>query len=102
LDAPPADPAPDVSDVVIEDLKRKKELEAEKTRRALARSYTYEPLLQFFAFDHLPGMLQEISRPFHELAVRMVRGLPANSERKEMLRKLLESKDCAVRAFIYK
>jgi len=91
-----SEPTPDVSNIVI------KEIEQKLEKEALAQSYTYEPLLQFFAFEHLPGMLQEVSRPFSELAQRMVRNLPANIERKEMLRKLLEAKDCAVRAFIYK
>jgi hypothetical protein len=59
-------------------------------------------LLQFFAFEHLPEHLQAVSRPFGELAQRIVETLPDNPERKAMLRKLLEAKDCAVRALIFK
>jgi hypothetical protein len=61
-----------------------------------------EPLLQFFGFKHLPEHLQEISRPFSELADDLICKLPRNPERTTALRKLLESKDCAVRAAIYK
>lgn len=60
-----------------------------------------EPVLQFFRYDHLPPALREISRPFGELAQALVLTLPRNPERDGALRKLLEAKDCAVRAFIY-
>ena len=60
------------------------------------------PLLQFFRYKHLPEYLQAISRPFGELAERLVQTLPTNSELTTALRKLLEAKDCAVRANIYK
>lgn len=73
-------------------------------------------LLQFFEYAHLPAHLQMISKPFHDLAHALVKGdnvpesgtvtlgepLPANPERTVALRKLLEAKDCAVRALIYK
>lgn len=61
-----------------------------------------DPLLQFFKYQHLPEQLQAISRPFCELAETMAASLPRNPERTVMLRKLLESKDCAVRALIWK
>ena len=61
-----------------------------------------EPLLQFFKYEHLPMALQAISKPFGDLANSMVEALPRNPERTVMLRKLLESKDCAVRALIFK
>ena len=61
-----------------------------------------EPMLQFFAYAHLPEHLQVISRPFGELAELMVTTLPRNPERTAGLRKLLEAKDCAVRAQLYK
>jgi hypothetical protein len=46
--------------------------------------------------------LQEVSKPFHTLAHGLVDILPSNPERTVALRKLLEAKDCAVRALIYK
>jgi len=55
-------------------------------------------MLQFFAFDHLPEHLRAVSRPFGELARTICETLPANPERTVALRKLLEAKDCAVRA----
>ncbi len=61
-----------------------------------------EPILQFFAFEHLPEHLQRISRPFGELARAIVEDLPRNPERTVALRKLLEAKDAAVRAKLFK
>ena len=55
-------------------------------------------LLSFFAYEHLPAHLQAISRPFHELAIDLVAELPSSPELTAGLRKLLEAKDCAVRA----
>jgi ATP-dependent Clp protease ATP-binding subunit ClpA len=61
-----------------------------------------EPLLQFFAYEHLPEHLQEDSKPFGDLARRLVETLPRNPERTMAVRKLLEAKDCAVRAKLFK
>lgn len=58
-------------------------------------------ILQFFEWDHLPPALQAISRPFGELAERIVDGVPRNPERTVALRKLLEAKDAAVRAALH-
>lgn len=59
-------------------------------------------MLQFFEYAHLPNHLQEISKPFNVLANQIVDNLPSNLERTVALRKLLEAKDCAVRAFLFK
>ena len=59
-------------------------------------------MLQFFVFEHLPPHLAEVSKPFAGLAQRIVDGLPSNPERTVALRKLLEAKDCAVRALLFK
>lgn len=61
-----------------------------------------EPILQFFAYEHLPQLLQARSKPFHDLAQKIVEEYPRNPERTVALRKLLEAKDAAVRAAIYK
>ena len=58
-------------------------------------------VLQFFKFDHLPPHLQAVSKPFHDLAHAMVEG-PTNQETTVGLRKLLEAKDCFVRALLVK
>lgn len=57
-----------------------------------------EFLMQFFAYEHLPPHLQAASKPFADLAAMLVETLPRNPERTVALRKLLEAKDCAVRA----
>lgn len=59
-----------------------------------------EPMLKFFKFEHLPLHLQEMSKPFSELAHLMVTKLNRSAERTAGLRKLLEAKDCAVRAML--
>lgn len=59
-----------------------------------------EPLAQFFAYRHLPEELQAVSKSFHDLARTIITTLPRNAERTVALRKLLESKDCAVCAKI--
>ncbi len=62
---------------------------------------TDEPMLQFFSYSHLPLDLQKVSEPFCKLAHDIVQNTPRNPERTAALRKLLEAKDCAVRAVIY-
>lgn len=58
-------------------------------------------MLQFFTYAHLREELQGISQPFCWLAESIVEKLPRNPERTVALRKLLEAKDCAVRAYLY-
>lgn len=58
-------------------------------------------MMQFFQYEHLPAHLQDVSKEFHELAIRMATALTSNPEKTMMLRKLLEAKDCAVRAKLY-
>ena len=55
-------------------------------------------VLNFFEYQHLPSHLQEISRPFAELAQQVAGRAPDNQETTIALRKLLEAKDAAVRA----
>ena len=61
-----------------------------------------DPILQFFEYEHLPAHLQAVSASFCELAQLVVDTLPRNPERTVALRKLLEAKDCAVRARLYR
>lgn len=56
------------------------------------------PILKHFEFGHLPLHLAEISREFHTLAHKMHDTLPMGAETVAGLRKLLEAKDCMVRA----
>lgn len=64
-----------------------------------------EPMLQFFGDEHhkhLRADMAAVTWPFCELARRMAAELPRNPERTACLRKLLEAKDCGVRARMYK
>ncbi len=57
------------------------------------------PILQFFEYAHLPPHLQDASRAFCNLAHEVANAQPGtNAETAAALRKLLEAKDCAVRA----
>jgi|DEB0MinimDraft_6_1074348.scaffolds.fasta_scaffold30804_2 hypothetical protein len=55
-------------------------------------------ILKFFEWGHLPPHLQEVSRPFAHLAHDMADKFPPSAELVAGLRKLLEAKDCMVRA----
>lgn len=57
-----------------------------------------EAIAAFFKFTHLPPMLKNISRPFAAQAAGILNGLRHSAERTAGLRKLLEAKDCIVRA----
>lgn len=54
--------------------------------------------IKYFRYSQLPPMLQLISRPCSELAARMESELPDGPEKSAGMRKLLEAKDCFVRA----
>ena len=56
------------------------------------------PILAYFTYRHLPKHLQLVSAPVGELADRMAAELPDTEEKALGLRKLLEAKDCFVRA----
>lgn len=57
-----------------------------------------DPVLRFFHYAHLPAKLRATSEPFCGMARMIVETLPRNPERSVALRKLLEAKDCAIRA----
>lgn len=63
-----------------------------------AAQISLDPILQFFHYGHLPQPLHSTSREFCKLACFLILSLPRNAERTVALRKLLEAKDCAVRA----
>lgn len=73
-----------------------------RMRRAGMPDTEIEPIMQFFTHAHLPPHLAAVSKPFCELAERVVATLPRNPERTVALRKLLEAKDAAVRALVAK
>lgn len=53
---------------------------------------------KFFSYSHLPEHLQKVSKRFSELADFIEDNLPDCAEKSVAMRKLLESKDAAVRA----
>lgn len=57
-------------------------------------------MLTFFAYGHLPEDLQAVSSGCSVLAHEMARTLPDGPELTAGLRKLLEAKDCFVRAAV--
>lgn len=59
-------------------------------------------ILKYFAYAHLPEHLQGVSRPLGELAEKLSGELPDGPEKSAGLRKLLEAKDCFVRAALDK
>lgn len=59
-----------------------------------------ERMLKWFAYEHLPEHLQKVSRPYHTMASMIVDDIHPGPERTVALRKLLESKDAAVRATV--
>lgn len=58
------------------------------------------PIMKYFTYEHLPPKLQEVSKPIGELAKQMDESLPDGAEKSAGLRKLLEAKDCLVRAIL--
>ena len=55
-------------------------------------------LMKWFNYSHLPQKLQDVSAPVSDLAHHMDNVLPECAEKTTGLRKLLEAKDCFVRA----
>ena len=60
-----------------------------------------ERMLKWFEYRHLPDKLQAVSQPFGDLAVSVVDTILPGPERTAGLRKLLEAKDCLVRAKLH-
>ena len=56
------------------------------------------PIMKYFEYAHLPEHLQVVSKPFGDLAAQMNDQLPDGHEKSAGMRKLLEAKDCMVRA----
>lgn len=57
-------------------------------------------MLKHFEYSHLPEHLQAVSKPCGDLAQELVSVLPDGPELTAGLRKLLEAKDCLVRAAV--
>jgi hypothetical protein len=60
---------------------------------------THPPIMRYFQYEHLPyGPLKDTSAMCHDLAFQMAETLQPGAELSAGLRKLLEAKDCFVRA----
>ena len=51
-------------------------------------------------YKHLPEKLQTVSKPIGDLAKMLEATIPDNAEKLAGMRKLLEAKDCFVRAML--
>lgn len=60
----------------------------------------HDHVLRYFHYTHLPPHLRVVSAVFCAAAREILTLTPRNPERTVALRKLLEAKDCAVRALI--
>lgn len=62
----------------------------------------FEDAIQFFGYAQLPPHLQGYSRPFGEMANWIMATLPSNRQRQLALETLVQVKDYAVRARVWK
>lgn len=60
-----------------------------------------ERMMKWFAYEHLPDHLQEVSVGFFNLATSLCGSIKPGPERTVALRKLLEAKDAAVRSKLH-
>lgn len=65
---------------------------------AAGRHYSTVHLVKYFAFAHLAGPLRHVSEIFAHTAESLIATVPDGPELTVALRKLVEAKDCAVRA----
>lgn len=72
--------------------------EIKTTNQTRITMYAPSPILRYFGYEHLPEKFQAVSKPFSDLAHAMDHDLPNGAEKSAGLRKLLEAKDCMVRA----
>ena len=74
---------------------------APENKESPGRKYRLEeinPIMKFFEYDHLPKELQAISMTICQAAHELNDKLPDSYEKLAGLRRLLEAKDCFVRA----
>ena len=60
------------------------------------------PIMKYFEYAHLPVHLGDVIKPIGDLGKVMDDLLPDCAEKSAGLRKLLEAKDCFVRAVLFK
>ena len=82
----------------VGDLVEKQDKEDRERTEIILAQRSHTPIIEHFLFMHLPPHLRSHSRPFANLASSLVDNMPGSAELTAGLRKLLESKDCVVRA----
>ncbi len=70
---------------------------AQKNKPIAQDPFKQSPIMQYFAYTHLPDKLQVVSKPIFDLARQLDNSLSDGPEKSTGLRKLLEAKDCFVR-----
>ena len=71
------------------------------SNQKIAVIFENDRMHKWFSYSHLPERLQPISKIFYDAAAEVCDRIPIiGAERTVALRKLLEAKDCAVRAMI--
>ena len=60
-----------------------------------------EMILRYFEYNHLPPHLQAASKKFYDLAHDVAKMETSGPETTTGLRKILEAKDCIVRAHLH-
>lgn len=58
------------------------------------------PIMKYFEYEHLPPHLQKASMDICEIADKLDAIIPDSAEKSAGMRKLLEAKDCFVRAIL--
>lgn len=92
---------PDITDAIIQALTERTPASARAHLAPLGFHESVCHVLSLFNFGHLPPHIAAQSRPFAELAASIVASATAlNAEHTVALRKLLEAKDAAVRAYL--
>lgn len=89
-----------VEDTLYQALKAKKPTRAFEIPLERKVPTSGEPLARWFQYAHLPERLQQVSMVFADCLARVLDMCPATAERTVALRKLLESKDAAVRSIL--
>jgi len=67
-------------------------------KKLMAEDPKVPDIIKYFGYDHLPERLQAISKPIYDLAMLIYITTDQCAEQSAGFRKLLEAKDCFVRA----
>lgn len=71
-------------------------------KRNTVKTSKVNPIMQYFEYAHLPEHLQTPNKAICDIAKEMDKNLVNSHEKLIGLRKLLEAKDCFVRAYLTK